>query len=276
MTAVVLGADRVPRPPLGFRQHLAQVTALTRRGVNRAIRQPHVWGVGLMFPIFMAAVNTSTMSKVVEFTDFPEVDSFLQFLLPAAITHAVLFGGLTAGTDTAIELMSGFFDRLVVSPVSRTAIIVGRIIGSAVTGGLQALVLIALFLPFDAPVRGGVVAVGLLVAYAMLMSMVIGGFAATLAFRAAMPEAIGNLFPLAVVALFGSSAFFPTSLMDGSYGAFARHNPVTWMLDGIRVQVTEGLDWSEAGRSLGTAAALAAFFLFTANLALRGRIKRAT
>jgi ABC-type polysaccharide/polyol phosphate export permease len=125
-------------------------------------------------------------------------------------------------------------------------------------------------------VRGGVVAVGLLVAYAMLMSMVIGGFAATLAFRSAMPEAIGNLFPLAVVALFGSSAFFPTSLMDGAYGAFARHNPVTWMLDGIRVQVTEGLDWSEAGRSLGTAAALAAFFLFTANLALRGRIKRAT
>jgi ABC-2 type transport system permease protein len=276
VTAVVVGAARVPRPPLGFRQHLAQVTALTRRGVKRAIRQPHVWGVGLMFPIFMAAVNTSTMSKVVSFTDFPEVDSFLQFLLPAAITHAVLFGGLTAGTDTAIELMSGFFDRLVVSPVSRTAIIVGRIIGSAVTGGLQALVLIALFLPFDAPVRGGVVAVGLLVAYAMLMSMVIGGFAATLAFRAAMPEAIGNLFPLAVVALFGSSAFFPTSLMDGSYGAFARHNPVTWMLDGIRVQVTEGLDWSEAGRSLGTAAALAAFFLFTANLALRGRIKRAT
>jgi ABC-2 type transport system permease protein len=276
VTAVVVGAERGPRPPLGFRQHLAQVNALTRRGVNRAIRQPHVWGVGLMFPIFMAAVNTSTMSKIVEFTDFPEVDSFLQFLLPAAITHAVLFGGLTAGTDTAIELMSGFFDRLVVSPVSRTAIIVGRIIGSAVTGGLQALVLIVLFLPFDAPVRGGVVAVGLLVAYAMLMSMVIGGFAATLAFRAAMPEAIGNLFPLAVVALFGSSAFFPTSLMEGSYGAFARHNPVTWMLDGIRVQVTEGLDWSEAGRSLGTAAALAAFFLFTANLALRGRIKRAT
>ena len=48
------------------------------------------------------------------------------------------------------------------------------------------------------------------------------------------------------------------------------------MLDGIRVQVTTGLDWSEAARSLGTAAGLAAFFLVTANLALRGRIKRAT
>jgi ABC-2 type transport system permease protein len=255
---------------------MAQVGALTRRGVNRAIRQPHVWGVGLLFPIFMAAVNTSTMGRVVHLEEFPEVDSFLQFLLPAAITHAVLFGGLTAGTDTAIELINGFFDRLVVSPVSRTALIAGRIVGSAVTGALQALVLIALFAPFDAPVRGGWPAVGLLVVYAMLMSMVIGGFSATLAFRAASPEAIGNLFPLAVVALFGSSAFFPTSLMTGSYGAFARHNPVTWMLDGIRVQVTTGLDWSEAARSLGTAAGLAAFFLVTANLALRGRIKRAS
>lgn len=275
MTAVV-DPSIAGRAPLGFPQHVAQVVALTRRGVNRAIRQPHVWGVGLLFPVFMAAVNTSTMGNAVRLADFPQVDSFLQFLLPAAITHAVLFGGLTAGTDTAIELMNGFFDRLVVSPVSRTALISGRLIGSAVTGGLQALVLVALFAPFDAPVRGGAVAVGLLVVYAMLMSMVIGGFSATLAFRAASPEAIGNLFPLAVVALFGSSAFFPTSMMTGSYGAFARHNPVTWMLDGIRVQVTTGLDWSEAARSLGTAAGLAALFLVTANLALRGRIKRAT
>jgi ABC-2 type transport system permease protein len=263
------------RPPLGTRQHLAQTAVLTRRGVVSAIRQPHVWGIGLIFPIFIAAVNTSTMGRATQLADFPKVDSFLQFLLPASITHAVLFGGLTAGTDTAIDLMNGFFDRLVVSPVSRTAVIAGRLTGAAVTGGLQAVILVALYRPFDAPVRGGLVAVGMLVLYAMLLSMVIGGLSATIAFRTSSAEAIGNIFPLAVVALFGSSAFFPTSLMHGAYGAFARNNPVTWMLDGIRVQVTTGLDWGEAAKSLGTAAALAALFLFTANLALRGRIQRA-
>ena len=67
----------------------------------------------------------------------------------------------------------------------------------------------------------------------------------------------------------------PSGRADGAYGAFARHNPVTWMLDGMRVQVTEGRDWSEAGRSLGTALALSILFLITANLALRGRIRRA-
>jgi ABC-2 type transport system permease protein len=273
VTAVAVPA---PRPPLGPRQHLAQAAALTGRGIRSAIRQPHVWGVGLLFPIFIAAVNTSTMGKAANLPDFPKVDSFLQFLLPAAITHAVLFGGLTAGTDTAIDLLNGFFDRLVVSPVSRTAVIAGRLTGSAVTGGLQALVLVALWWPFDAPVHGGPIAVAMLVAYAMLLSMVVGGFSATLAFRFNSAEAIGNIFPLAVVALFGSSAFFPTSLMHGPYGWFARHNPVTWMLDGMRTQVTVGLDWSEAGKSLGTATALAALFLFTANRALRGRIARAT
>jgi ABC-2 type transport system permease protein len=274
VTAVA--AIPVPRPPLGVRQHLAQAAALTGRGIRSAIRQPHVWGVGLLFPIFIAAVNTSTMGKATELADFPKVDSFLQFLLPAAITHAVLFGGLTAGTDTAIDLLNGFFDRLVVSPVSRTAVIAGRLTGSAITGALQAIVLVLLWWPFDAPVRGGPVAVAMLVLYAMLLSMVVGGFSATLAFRFNSAEAIGNIFPLAVVALFGSSAFFPTSLMHGPYGAFARHNPVTWMLDGMRTQITVGLDWSDAARSLGTAAALSALFLYTANRALRGRIARAT
>jgi ABC-2 type transport system permease protein len=275
VTAVAVPAVAPERPPLGFRQNLAQVAVLTRRGVVSAIRQPHVWGVGLLFPIFLAAVNTSTMSRATQLPGFPHVDSFLQFLLPASITHAVLFGGLTAGTDTAIDLLDGFFDRLVVSPVSRTAVIFGRLSGAAVTGGLQALILIGLYRPFDAPVRAGLTGVVLLVVYAMLMSVIVGGFSATIAFRTSSAEAIGNVFPLAVVALFGSSAFFPTSLMHGGYGAFARHNPVTWMLDGMRVQVTEGLDWSRAGTSLGTAVVLSGVFLITANLALRGRIKRA-
>ncbi len=153
----------------------------------------------------------------------------------------------------------------------------GRIIGSAVTGGLQALVLIALFLPFDAPVRGGVVAVGLLVVYAMLMSMVIGGFAATLAFRAAI--AGGHRQPLPPGG--GRAVRVLGVLPDVADGrARTERSPATTRSRGCSTASASrsrtGLDWSEAGRSLGTAAALAAFFLCTANLALRGRIKRAT
>ena len=53
---------------------------------------------GLLFPMFIAAVNTSTMGEAIDFLPgFEGVDSLLQFLLPASITQSVLFGGLNAG-----------------------------------------------------------------------------------------------------------------------------------------------------------------------------------
>ena len=80
------------------------------------LRQPWVLALGMVFPLFIAATNSSTMSSAVDLPGFPEVDSMLQFLLPASITQSVLFSGLSAGTDTAIDLRFGFFDRLLVAP----------------------------------------------------------------------------------------------------------------------------------------------------------------
>ena len=110
-----------------------------------------------LFPMFIAAVNTSTMGAAIDFLPgFEGVDSLLQFLLPASITQSVLFGGLTAGSDTATDIQTGFFDRLLASPVARTSILVGRLTGASVTGAFQALVFIVVYGLFGVRIAGGV------------------------------------------------------------------------------------------------------------------------
>ena len=76
---------------------------------------------------------------------FEGVPSLLAFLLAASITQSVLFGGLTAGSDTALDIQTGFFDRLLASPVPRTTILVGRLAGASTTGALQAVVFIVVY-----------------------------------------------------------------------------------------------------------------------------------
>ena len=125
-------ARRWPRPP---------GSPAVRSGAPSAC--PSVWMPGLLFPMFIAAVNSSTMGEAVDFLPgFEGVDSLLQFLLPASITQSVLFGGLNAGSDTATDIQNGFFDRLLASPVARTSILVGRLMGASVTGAGQAVVFI--------------------------------------------------------------------------------------------------------------------------------------
>ncbi|HJR24962.1 MAG TPA: ABC transporter permease, partial [Acidimicrobiales bacterium] len=226
--------------------------------------------------LFIAATNSSIMGNATELPGFPEVDSMLQFLLPASITQSALFSGLSAGTDTAIDLNLGFFDRLLVSPVARTSIIIGRLAGMAIGCGVQALAFIGIYAAFGVRVDAGVPGIAILVLYGMTLGVAIGGMATAIAFRVSAIESIAGLFPLAFVLLFGSSAFFPTSAMEGIVKSFAEINPVTTMIDGIRHQVITGLDWSEAALSLAIAAGFCAITATIANVALRGRIKRAT
>lgn len=273
MTAVAINPHEVR---IGTREAIGQARALARRSIVGTVRQPQVWLPGLLFPMFIAAVNTSTMGRTTMIPGFPPVHSLLDFLLPASITQSVLFGGLSAGSDTATDIQTGFFDRLLASPVSRTSILVGRLAGASVTGAGQAIVFIAAYGIFGVRVHGGAAAMALLIIYAMVLALVIGGFAAMLALRTGSAEAVQNVFPLTFIGLFISSAFFPTQLMSGLYRSIATRNPVTWMIDGMRHQVIVGLDWSEAGKSIAVAAALAVVSIAGANAALRARLRQAS
>ena len=258
---------------IGSREALAQARGLARRSIRGTIRQPTVWLPGLLFPMFIAAVNSSTMGAAVDFLPgFEGADSLLQFLLPASIVQSVLFGGLNAGADTATDIQTGFFDRLLASPVARTSILVGRLMGAAVTGAGQAVVFIVVYGIFGVRVAAGLPGMLLLVVYAMVLALVIGGFAAMLALRTGSAEAVQNVFPLTFISLFISSAFFPTEAMQGIYQTIAELNPITWMINGMRYQVVIGFDWSEAGKSIGVAAVLATLAIFGAHRALVARL----
>lgn len=262
---------------IGRRQAVAQARALARRSILGTLRQPQVWVPGLVFPMFIAAVNSATMGRAPDaIPGFPDVASLLDFLLVSSITHAVLFGGLTAGSDTATDIQTGFFDRLLASPVSRTSILVGRMAGASVTGAMQAVVFIVVYGAFGVRLAGGIGAAVLLIAYAMVLALVIGGFAAMLALRTGSAEAVQNVFPLTFIGLFISSAFFPTEVMSGIYQTLAQANPITWMIDGMRHQVIVGLDLGEALASLAVTAVAAALAIFGAHRALQSRLRQAS
>jgi ABC-2 type transport system permease protein len=259
-------------PPTGGRL-LPATVALGRRSFFSTLRQPTAWVPGLVFPLLIAAVNSASLSRTVDLPGFPPSESFLQFLLPATVIQGVLFAGIVGGADVALDIQSGFFDRLVSSPVARGSILLGRLGGAVVLGAVQALVFIGVFLAFGATVVGGLPAVVLLVAVAVLVAVAIGGFASAVGLRTGSPEAVQNFFPLVFVLLFVSSAFFPTTLMQGWFRSVAERNPLSWMMDALRVVTLEGFDASAAARALAVAAAFAVVTTVLAAGQLRRRVR---
>jgi len=250
-----------------------QGVALSRRAIIRFARQPSSWIPATVFPLLLVAVNSSAMAGVAAIPGvIPPGTTFLMFLLPAAIIQGVMFGGISGGSELATDIQSGFFDRLVASPVSRPAILVGRLGGAMAFGLVQAIFFQVVLYPFGADVRGGIPGRLVLLIVAVLLSLGLGSIAAGLAARTGQPEAVQGFFPLIFILLFLSSAFFPTQLMSGWYQRLAELNPITWMVDGMRVQVLEEFSPSAAAVSIGVCLAICAIGMLYATRQLNRRL----
>lgn len=254
------------------RQPIAQTLALARRSIMNTFRQPTVFIPGLMFPMIIAAVNNAALGKAVGLFPEPRPDSYLDFVMAATIVQGVLFGGVAGASDLALDIEGGFFERLLASPVARPAILIGRLAGSAAMGAVQVLVFVPVFLLFGARVAGGVPAVLVLVACAVVLAVGVGGLAAAVALRTGSAEAVQNSFPLVFIGIFISGAFFPTELMRGWYEAVATHNPITTMIEGMRHQILVGFDLTEGLKAFAVCAALAVLAIALATWQLQRRL----
>jgi ABC-2 type transport system permease protein len=272
----VAGAGDVPTDRAGRRVVLSQTRAMGRRSVVGTFRQPTQWIPGLFFPLLLAGINSAAMGRTIHLPGFqaayPGIQSFGQFLLPATMIQGVMFGGIVAGSDVALDIEDGFFERLVVSPVARSSILVGRLAGACVLGGVQAALFITIFSLFGAKVAGGIGAFVVLILLGMVLALGMGGLMGAIALRTGSQEAVQNSFPLIFVLLFLSSAFFPTQLMTGWYQTMAQLNPISWMINGARDLVINGFSFASAAKALGVAAVLAVGAVALATRQFRRRL----
>ena len=252
---------------------LAQVYVLAKRSVRGIFRQPASFIPGIAFPLLIAAVNGAALGRATDLPNFPyENIGMLDFLMAATIVQGVLFGGVIGGSDLALDIENGFIERLLASPVARPAILVGRLAGSAVLGGVQVLVFTFVYTLFGVEVQGGVAGIIVLVIAAVLLAVGVGGMAAAVGLRTGSAEAVQNSFPLAFILLFISSAFFPTELMRGWYKSVASRNPLSHLIDGLRHQVVIGFDLGEAAVAIGIAGGFAVLAIAVAGRQLTKRL----
>lgn len=248
-----------------------QAWALSTRAAMATWRNPANWMPGIIFPLLMAAVYAAQFADATSLPEFPEVDSFLQFILPSAILQGIAFNASNAGSDMAIDIETGFLDRLISSPVARQSILVGRVGGAAAASGFQAVVLMAVFLAFGAPVKSGVAGALALVLISVLLGVALSGFGLAVALRTGSSEATQAMFPLIFVLIFISSAFFPTALMRGWYQSVAEANPFTLIVDPTRELVISGWSWSDFAQAVSITLLVAVFSL---GLSYRAYLRR--
>lgn len=269
-TVATAQADTRQRPEL-HPSSTAQTWALSKRSIIAIWRQPALVVPSMIFPLFFAALGTSSFSRATSVPGFPEVDSYLDFALAGAIVQGVLFGSTVGATALATDIENGFFDRLLSSPSTRSGIIVGRMAGGMAYGFVQTVFFIAVLLPFGLSIKGGVPGVLAMAVSGTIIALMVGALMSAMAIKTGSSEAVQGAFPLLFIALFFSSAFFPRETMSGIYGTLADLNPISYLVEGMRDLTIEGFSAAAAIQAIAIPAALS---VLTVGLALRTLDKR--
>ncbi|HWO16059.1 MAG TPA: ABC transporter permease [Solirubrobacterales bacterium] len=253
--------------------NLRVVRALGMRSVRQTFRRPQLMAPIIVFPTLLLAIQTGGAGGAVNLPGFPPVQSFLQFMLAGAMMQSLMLAANSGGIALAVDIEMGFTDRLFAAPISRYAVVLGRLAGTAALGVVTALWFLAVGLVFGAEIAGGVP--GALVAIALTASaaVAIGGIGASIALRTGKSSIVQGMFPLIFVVLFLSTAFFPEALMVEPARTIAEYNPMSFVVEGIRQPIVSGLDGTDVLDAAIAVVGIAAFSMVLSVRALRHRLR---
>lgn len=103
--------------------------------------RPRVFA-SLTFPLLFLAVFGAGFTNVTG--ELPGGVNLIQFMYPGIIAMAVLIGSLSTGILVVADRETGFLREVLVAPLSRTGIVLGKAAGAAAIALLQALILLAI------------------------------------------------------------------------------------------------------------------------------------
>jgi ABC-2 type transport system permease protein len=222
---------------------MSAALALGQRALREAVRTPEALFPTLFIPIFFLVVNTGQAADIFpsSSTEFLSGQGYGAFQLPTTLLLAASFG--MAALFLVEEIEGGYFDKLRATPISRSAIVLGRLFAEGVKCVFIAVVIVLLALPFGVEIASGPIGFVLLVALTALWGVVFAGFMQLIALKTRSAAATNSggmiFFPL----LFLTPNFVPRDLLTRPMEIAATLNPVTYLMEALRSLILDDLDW---------------------------------
>jgi ABC-2 type transport system permease protein len=245
MSAAVADVVAARVPERSWRSEARAVRIVCRRELIRFLGDRMQIMMALIQPLlFLFALGAGLQSLSAASTDGVDLKTFL---FPGVLSMAVLFTAIFRAASLVWDRELGFLREMLVAPVSRSSIILGKCLGGAIIASSQGLIVLALAglvdVPYDPVLIVGVLGMMLLLAFAVTAFGVLVAVCIKQAqtFTAMMQMLLMPMF-------FVSGALFPVSGLPTWLGVLNRLDPFTYAVDPMRHLVFAHLEISESAR----------------------------
>ncbi len=253
---------------------LGQVWSMAWRSLVTNFRTPAVIIPPLIISVFFLLVYQASLGRASNFIPGLIGQSYLGFILPLSVISAALSGAGVAGQSIVRDIENGYFDKLLLTPISRSALLLGPMIAGAVILLLQtaAVTVVGIFMGLD-PVTG-FTGILLMLGYALLIGIGFGGFTVGVALRSGNAAATQGASFLFFPASFLTATFVPVEQLSGWIRTAAEYNPITYVLEATRALLNTGWDAEIMLRGLSSCLVLVVVLFAFALWSLRARTQR--
>jgi ABC-2 type transport system permease protein len=246
---------------------------LVVRSLTTIMRTPEALLPPVAISIFFLVIYQSTLGKASSF--IPGIGgSYLGFILPLSIVSGSLSGSGIAAQNLVRDIERGYFDKLLLTPVRRAALLLAPIMAGAVILGIQSAIVVAVGMLLGLKPATGFLGLLVVIGLGILLGIGFAGFTVSAALgsgsAAATQGASFLFFPLTFLA----PTFVPLSLLSGWLAVAAKLNPITYVMEAMRSLLNTGWEARAIGISILACLILAAATYALAAFALAVRVRR--
>lgn len=249
---------------------LHDVMTVAGRALRAIPREPEFLIPAIVVPVFFFVVNIGALASVAEGGGL--VTDFKAFQLPVAIVFAVT--GISRASALVSDIQGGYFDRLLLTPVRRLALLLGLMVADFVLVLALSIPVVALGFAVGVRFETGVLGVLLFLLLSASWGLAFTGFPYAIALRTGNPGAVNSSFILFFPFAFLTTTFLPQEALTGWLAAVADYNPVTYLLAGLRSLVLEGWEPGDLAGAVAAVLGVGAVSFTIALAALKGRVSR--
>jgi len=233
---------RVAVPERSLRHDLRAVSIVWRRELIR-FRSDRLRAItSLVQPVLFLFVLGTGLSRLAS-RGLPVGVDFRTFIYPGVLAMSVLFTAIFSAASIVWDREFGFLREMLVAPVRRWAIVVGKTLGGATVATFQGVIFLALAGVAHVPYNP--VLLLTLVAELLLLSFTLTAFGVMMAARIKQIQAFMALTQLFVLPLFFlSGALYPLTGLPAWLTVLTRIDPLTYIVDPMRAAVFSHLSVS--------------------------------
>lgn len=263
-TSPTVSETTIRARPTGFVHDVTTIAGRALRAVPGDLEAviPPVLIATFFFVVNIATLEGLTEGQIAGF-------DYTAFQMPTAILLGVT--GVSRAPALVLDVQNGYLDRLLMTPMRRTAILLGHLVADIAIAMALTVPILLLGLILGTGFETGLLGAVVFIVLAACWSLSFAGFGYAVALKTGNPAAVQSVFLLFFPFLFLTTSYVPREQLSGWLDTVAAFNPVTYILEGLRSLVMEG--WTiDLLWALIAVVAVGGLSMSMCFAALRGRI----